>query len=114
MKRLCPSAKITSKASEDFPEPEGPVTTTNLFGGMSGLMFLRLFSRAPRIFKSDLPLHRGGASSFFPDEPFGPGDFRILEAGVDRLRKEAGEPCAIIFPPLSPAPGPSSTIHSHP
>src|SRR6266436_6690626 len=46
---LCPSAKIVSKASEDLPEPETPVKTTNLFRGTTTSMFLRLCSRAPRM-----------------------------------------------------------------
>ncbi len=46
---LCPSAKIVSKASDDFPEPETPVITTNLFRGTTTSIFLRLCSRAPRM-----------------------------------------------------------------
>ena len=34
MNRRCPSANITSKAREDFPEPDGPVTTTNWLDGI--------------------------------------------------------------------------------
>lgn len=41
-------------ANDDFPEPETPVKTTNLFFGMSKSIFLRLFSRAPRIFITPL------------------------------------------------------------
>lgn len=37
-------------ANDDLPEPDTPVKTTNLFFGMSKSIFLRLFSRAPRIF----------------------------------------------------------------
>jgi len=36
-------------ASDDFPEPETPVKTTNLFRGTTTSMFLRLCSRAPRM-----------------------------------------------------------------
>src|SRR3989338_4264672 len=42
-----PSAKIVSKAREDFPEPESPVKTTILFRGISTVIFLRLCVRAP-------------------------------------------------------------------
>ena len=45
----CPSAKMVSKASEDFPEPDGPVMTTNRFLGMSRSRPRRLCWRAPRI-----------------------------------------------------------------
>src|SRR2546430_1394556 len=45
----CPSAKIVSKASDDFPEPDTPVMTTNLLRGTTTSMFLRLCSRAPRM-----------------------------------------------------------------
>src|SRR4030095_8810840 len=39
---------MVSKASEDFPEPLKPVTTTSWLRGIVTLMFLRLCSRAPR------------------------------------------------------------------
>ena len=35
--------------SDDFPDPETPVTTTSLFLGMDTLMFLRLWTLAPLI-----------------------------------------------------------------
>src|SRR5258708_17145501 len=43
----CASAKIVSKASEDFPEPDTPVITTNWFRGMVTVMFFRLCSLQP-------------------------------------------------------------------
>src|SRR5438045_3224743 len=39
---------MVSKASDDFPEPLGPVTTVNLPSGRSTSTPLRLFCRAPR------------------------------------------------------------------
>ena len=39
---LCPSAYKVSNAKEDFPEPERPVITTNLFLGIVRLKFRRL------------------------------------------------------------------------
>src|SRR3972149_1839506 len=39
---------MVSKASEDFPDPEMPVSTTNLSRGISTVTFFRLCSRAPR------------------------------------------------------------------
>src|SRR4051812_45318019 len=45
----CPSAKIVSNASVDFPLPDNPVITTSRSRGISTSMFLRLCSRAPRI-----------------------------------------------------------------
>src|SRR5215470_16684141 len=47
MYRHCPSAKRVSKAREDLPEPETPVTTVSRSWGISSEMFLRLFCRAP-------------------------------------------------------------------
>src|SRR5208282_1471854 len=38
---------MVSKASEDLPEPEGPVTTVRELRGISRLMFFRLCWRAP-------------------------------------------------------------------
>ena len=46
MKRRCPSAKTTSKASDDFPEPLGPVTTQTWPWGMAQVTSFRLCSRA--------------------------------------------------------------------
>src|SRR5712664_1728759 len=39
---------MVSKARDDFPEPEIPVSTTRRSRGSSTVMFLRLCSRAPR------------------------------------------------------------------
>src|SRR6266705_1462935 len=39
---------IVSKASEDLPEPETPVTTVRVLCWISKSMFLRLWTRAPR------------------------------------------------------------------
>src|ERR1041384_4531946 len=47
--RRCPSAKIVSKASDDLPDPDTPVMTTNLLRGTTTSMFLRLCSLAPRM-----------------------------------------------------------------
>src|SRR5690554_5593750 len=46
---LCPSAYNVSKAKDDFPEPESPVTTTNLFLGIATSISFRLCSPAPLI-----------------------------------------------------------------
>src|SRR4051812_37006330 len=40
---------MVSKASEDFPDPDNPVSTMSLSRGRSRLMLRRLCSRAPRI-----------------------------------------------------------------
>lgn len=48
-KRLCPSANNVSNASDDFPEPEIPVITVNLFLGISTVMSFKLFTLAPLI-----------------------------------------------------------------
>src|SRR5690349_9782923 len=44
----CPSAKMVSNASEDFPDPDTPVITTSLSRGISTSSDLRLCSAAPR------------------------------------------------------------------
>jgi len=44
---LWPSAYNVSNAKDDFPEPERPVTTTNLFLGISIFMFFKLCTFAP-------------------------------------------------------------------
>jgi len=38
-----------SNASDDLPEPESPVITTNLSRGISRFTFFKLWVRAPRI-----------------------------------------------------------------
>src|SRR3989344_2090135 len=43
----CPSAKMVSNASDDFPLPERPVNTTILLRGISTEIFFRLCVRAP-------------------------------------------------------------------
>src|SRR5688572_33413297 len=49
MYRHCPSAKRVSKASEDLPEPDTPVTTVTRSWGIASDTFFRLFCRAPSI-----------------------------------------------------------------
>ena len=44
---LCPSAKIVSKARDDFPEPDKPVIVISLFLGSSRLIFFKLCVLAP-------------------------------------------------------------------
>ena len=46
---LWPSAYRVSNASEDFPDPETPVKTVNLFLGIETLMFFKLCTLAPII-----------------------------------------------------------------
>src|SRR5690349_23144676 len=56
---------MVSNASDDFPEPLGPVTTVNLPSGRSRSMPLRLFCRAPRT--STQPHWNGAVThAFFP------------------------------------------------
>src|SRR5262249_18625195 len=70
---------MVSKASEDLPEPDSPVKTTNRSRGISRSMFLRLCSRAPRIEITRPPsrLRRGRLSnrSVMPD-------FRVVRAMI--------------------------------
>src|SRR5213076_3283612 len=54
---------MVSKASDDLPEPLGPVTTVNLPNGRSTSMPLRLFWRAPRI--STQPRSAGAVTHSF-------------------------------------------------
>ena len=44
---LCPSAKIVSYANVDFPDPDTPVITVNLFLGIFTSIFFKLFNLAP-------------------------------------------------------------------
>src|SRR6185312_6488131 len=56
--RRWPSAKIVSKAKEDFPEPDRPVKTIMESRGRSTLTFWRLCSRAPLTTKRDISAER--------------------------------------------------------
>src|SRR5262245_19869917 len=80
-KRRCPSAYTVSKASDDFPDPLTPVTTTSLSRGISTSTFFRLFSRAPRI----SIVVRIGASSPGVEEVR--GLFDALEAALRQLER---------------------------
>ena len=98
----------TSLTSDDFPDPDTPLTTLNIPSGISTEMFLRLFSVAPFIFKNNpLPLRRsfgvGIVSLPLKNLPVNEFLFFIIWAGV---------PAAIMFPPWTPAPGPTSIIQS--
>src|SRR6185312_13361849 len=46
---------MVSKASDDLPEPETPVTTVSALWGISTSMFFRLWVRAPRTTMLPLP-----------------------------------------------------------
>ena len=55
-----------SKASDDLPEPESPVTTMSLSRGISTSMFFRLFTRAPFIIMAFLLVIAYGLRKVFP------------------------------------------------
>ena len=95
-----------SFTSELFPEPDTPVTHTNLPSGISTFTFLRLFSSAPFIYrKFPLPsrLFSGTGIIILPLRywPVMLFLFFIISLAV---------PSATISPPWTPAPGPISTI----
>src|ERR687891_1022607 len=75
----CDSAAIVSNTSELLPEPETPVNTHNRRFGISTLMSLRLFSRAPptRI-NSWLSATSCAGDFFFAGDFFRAGDFFFL------------------------------------
>lgn len=54
---------MVSKASDDFPEPETPLTTVNMPCGISQAMFFRLCVRAPRITIASLAEVKGKTPS---------------------------------------------------
>ena len=61
---------MVSKAKDDFPEPEIPVMTTSFSRGISRSIFLRLWTRAPRIIR----LSNG-------EEMLFSGSWRVAEKG---------------------------------
>jgi len=50
---------MVSNASDDLPDPETPVMTTNLLRGTTTSMFLRLCSRAPRMMMDSMVVVAG-------------------------------------------------------
>src|SRR5438270_7996945 len=53
---------MVSKAREDLPEPLTPVTTVMALCGISTLMFLRLWTRAPRMERVSCAVFTGMSS----------------------------------------------------
>ena len=99
----------TSFTSVDFPEPETPVTHVNTPNGNFTLIFFKLFSVA--FFTSiafDLTtfLLFLGTSIFFLPLKYWP----VTESFTNFT--SSAVPCAITFPPCTPAPGPISIIWS--
>ena len=92
----------------DLPEPETPVTAMNLPSGNSTSIFFRLFSCAPKTV-SFLPLpalrFSGTGILRFPLK-------YIPVIDLSQLIISSTLPAAMSSPPLTPAPGPISTIKS--
>ena len=91
---------------EDFPEPLTPVTQVRVPRGMVTSMSFKLFSAAPRMVRLwPFPARRalGTAMYRFPDRywPVRDAGFAMTSSGV---------PAATIWPPWTPAPGPTSMI----
>src|SRR5436190_20151431 len=75
---------MVSKASEDFPEPDSPVMTTSRSRGRSTSMFLRLWTRAPRMEIQSFAMARK-----FLDWPNGYFTVRALHRAQNRFRIRA-------------------------
>src|SRR5579864_2830586 len=54
---------MVSKASDDFPDPDTPVTTVKVLWGMEKSMFFRLWTRAPRTTMLSVDIRKGTAAS---------------------------------------------------
>ena len=95
-----------SFTSELLPEPDTPVTHTNVPSGISTSMFLRLLCAAPMIFSQFLPGGRrlAGISIFSLPERYCPVRLRGSAA------MSSAEPMATTSPPRTPGPGPKSMI----
>src|SRR5438067_7822036 len=57
---------MVSKASDDLPEPETPVTTVSALCGISKSIFLRLWTRTPRTTMLSLPVRSGAGAINVP------------------------------------------------
>src|SRR3990170_6010721 len=97
---------MVSKASEDFPDPEMPVSTTNLSRGISTVTFFRLCSRAPRtmirssgILSSAPPArHPAGAAPPPPAHAAPPGPAAPAAGREERLAHSPAQ----LLPPGGP------------
>src|SRR3989337_3397017 len=84
---------MVSKASEDFQDPEMPVSTTNLSRGISTVTFFRLCSRAPRtmmrssgmLFSAPPTRHPAGAAPPPPVHAAPPGPAAPAARREERL-----------------------------
>ena len=85
---LCPSAKRVSNASEDFPLPLNPLTTTSLPRGILRSIPLRLFALAPFMYIyslfSAIPLFSKKLLPAGPQHCFHLPDF--LQGGGDSVQ----------------------------
>src|SRR6266852_4041394 len=64
---------MVSNASEDFPDPDTPVTTVSALCRISKSMFLRLWTRAPRTRMLSLEVNvdiTSGLAGFAPEALF--------------------------------------------
>ena len=91
----------------DFPEPDTPVTATSEPSGKSTSTSSRLCSRAPSTRSTPLPGRRTAGTGIFrvPDR------YCPVSEAVLATRPSTG-PEWTIWPPCSPAPGPTSTTWS--
>src|SRR5438270_13431979 len=94
---------MVSKASEDLPEPDTPVTTVSLSTGMEKETFFRLLTRAPRTMIASWPMsgntRRGPRLTPWP---FGEPDMITRNACGDEtqagmLRRRKGFYCRLIL-----------------
>jgi hypothetical protein len=119
MKRRWPSAKITSNASDDLPEPLGPVTTQILPWGMWQLTSFRLCSRAWETWIDGDDTASSGKSDAEIFRRADPGAWSAARSRsaspvrVSRLAMSPGVPSATRRPPSGPPPGPRSRTQSH-
>src|SRR5580693_3150024 len=56
---------MVSKASDDLPDPETPVTTVRRSCGISSVRSLRLWTRAPRIRMESFDIRSGEGSNYY-------------------------------------------------
>src|SRR5271170_2644045 len=74
---------MVSKAREDLPEPESPVTTVRVLRGIATLTLRRLCWRAPRTVMWVMPGRFGRGTAWFPLWRDGGSGIRIED--VDML-----------------------------
>src|SRR5207253_5930002 len=75
---------MVSKASDDLPDPDTPVTTVKVLWGISKSMFFRLWTRAPRTTMDSVDILGATAAAAESQGTADSGSFLLISSGALR------------------------------